>query len=227
MICAWVGDGLTEVGAVVEVVIITITITVTVAMRQLMRVRCTTFNRHHIVMGGVATPMITRTVLLHTLLGRRHHINTGKGTHPGHTRRRPLIAGTLTRMAVGESHHGRCLVRTVGADTTLDPRAEADTVEAIEEDIIAVVAVVIVMEIAEVALAMLHHIRAATILAPTTEDIAQGAEAHREDAVEDEATELWSPIMATLFFFTHVPGFFRALRLRRVIRYLRTEYELH
>jgi len=109
-------------------------------------------------------------------------------------------------MAVGESHHGRCLVRTVGADTTLDPRAEADTVEAIEEDIIAVVAVavVMVMEIVEVALAMLHHIRAATILAPMTEDIAQGAEAHREDAVEDEATELWSPIMATLFFFTYM-----------------------
>lgn len=190
-ICAWAGDGLIEVEAVVEVAIITITITVTVAMRQPMRVRCTTFNRHHIVMGGVATPAITRTVLLRTLLGHHHHINTGKGTHPGHTRRRLRTAGTLTRMAAGESHHGRCLVRTIGADTTLDPQAEVDTVEAIEEDIMAVAAVaaVMVMEIAE-GLAMRHHIRAATILAPTMGDITQGLRAHREDAVEVEATEL-------------------------------------
>jgi len=92
-------------------------------------------------------------------------------------------------MAAGESHHVRCLVRTVGADTTLDPQAEADTVEVIEEDITAVVAVVaveevMVMEIEEEGLAVLHRIRAATILAPTTEDITQGAEAHREDAVD-------------------------------------------
>jgi hypothetical protein len=147
-------------------------------------------------MGGVATPMITRTVLLHTPLGHHHHINTGKGTRPGHTRRRPRTAGTLTRMAAGESHHVRCLVRTIGADTTLDPRAEVDTVEATEEDITAVVAVAavvvvegMVMEIVE-GLTMLHHIRAATILALTMEDITQGAEARREDAVEDEATEL-------------------------------------
>ena len=95
-------------------------------------------------------------------------------------------------MAAGESHHGRCLVRTVGADTTPDPRAEADTVEATGVDITAVVAVVevTVMEIAKEGLAMPPHIRAATILAPTMEDITLGAEAHREDAVEDEATEL-------------------------------------
>ena len=189
------GGGLIEVEAVVEVgAIITITITVTAAMRQPMRVRCTKFNRRHIATGGVATPMITRTVLLHTLLGRRHpHINTGKGTHPGHTRRSPRTAGTLTRMAAGESQHGRCLVRTVGADTALDPRAEADTVEAIEEDTMVVVAVVtvevMVMETAE-GLTMLHHIRVATILAATMEDITQAAEAHHEDAVEVEATEL-------------------------------------
>lgn len=62
-------------------------------------------------------------------------------------------------------------------------------VEVIEEDIMAVVAavVVMVMEIAE-GLTMLH-IRAATILACTKEDIAQGAEAHREDVVEVEGTE--------------------------------------
>jgi hypothetical protein len=101
-------------------------------------------------------------------------------------------------MAAGESHHVRCLVRTIGADTTLDPRAEEDTVEATEEDITAVVAVAVaaavvvegmVMEIVE-GLTVLHHIRAATILALTMEDITQGAEARREDAVEDEATEL-------------------------------------
>jgi hypothetical protein len=94
-------------------------------------------------------------------------------------------------MPAGESHHGRRLVRTVGADTSLDLRAEADTVEAIEEDIMALVAAVevMVMEIAEEGLAMLH-ILAATILASTKEDITQGAEAHREDAVEVEATEL-------------------------------------
>jgi hypothetical protein len=97
-------------------------------------------------------------------------------------------------MAAGEFQHGRCLVRTVGADTALDPRAEADTVEAIEEDMIAAAAVVtvvvIVMEIAEEGLTMLHHIRATTIPASTMEDITQGAEAHREDGVEVEATEL-------------------------------------
>lgn len=169
----------------VEVAIITITIMVTVAMRQPMRVRCTTFNSHHIAMGGVATLMTTPTVLL---LGHHHHINTGKGTHPGHTRRSPRTVGTLTRMAAGESHHGRCLVRPVGADTTLDPRAEADTVEAIEGDIMAVVEAM-AMEIAEEGLAMLH-IPAATILASTKEDITQGEEVHREDADEVEATEL-------------------------------------
>ena len=95
-------------------------------------------------------------------------------------------------MAAGESQHGRCLVRTVGAGTTLDPRAESDTVEAKEEDIMAVAAVVeiMVMETAEEGLTILHHIRAATILATTMEDITQGVEAHREDAVEVEATEL-------------------------------------
>ena len=155
-------------------------------------------------MGGVATLMTPRTVLLHTLLGHHHHINTGKGTHPGRTHRRLRTAGTLTRIAVGESHHGQCLVRTVGADITLDPRAEVDTVEAIGEDIIIAEAVeeVMVMEIAEEGLAMLHHIRAAaTILAPTMEDTAQGAEAYREDAVEAEATELWLPIMTTFPFY--------------------------
>jgi hypothetical protein len=103
-------------------------------------------------------------------------------------------------MAAEESHHGRCLVRIVGADTTLDHRAEAGTVEVIEEDIMAAAAEVVVvvvevvevmvMEIAEEGLAMLHHTRAATIRVPTMEDITQGAEAHREDAVEDEGTEL-------------------------------------
>ena len=95
-------------------------------------------------------------------------------------------------MAAGESHHVRCLVRTVGADTTLDPQAEADTVEAKGGDIMAVAAVVEVMvtETAEEVSIILHHIRAATILATTMEDITRGAEAHREDAVEDEATEL-------------------------------------
>jgi hypothetical protein len=98
-------------------------------------------------------------------------------------------------MAAGESQLGRCLVRTVGADTALDPRAEADTVEVIEVDMMAVVVVVtvvevMVMEIVEEGLAMLHHIRAAIILAPTMGDITQGAEAHREAAVEVEATEL-------------------------------------
>lgn len=95
-------------------------------------------------------------------------------------------------MAVGESQHGRCLVRTTGVDTTLDPRAEADTVEAKEEDIMAVAVVVevMVMEITEGGLTMLHRIRGATILAPTMEGITRGVEAHREDADEVEATEL-------------------------------------
>jgi hypothetical protein len=57
----------------------------------------------------------------------------------------------------------------------------------IEEDIMAAEAEV--MEIAEEGLAMLH-IRAATILASTKGDTTQGAEAHREDAVEVEDTEL-------------------------------------
>jgi hypothetical protein len=156
--------------------------------------------------------MIPRTVLLHTLLGHPHLINTGRGTDLEHIHRRPrTVAGTLTRMAVAESQPVRCLVRTVGADITLDPRAEVDTVEAIEGDIMAVVEVVevMVMETAEEGLLMLQHIRAATIPTSTMEDIAQGAEAHREDAVEveeAEATELWLPIVVTLalFVFTYM-----------------------
>jgi hypothetical protein len=176
-----------EVEAVVEVAM---AITITVAMRQPLRPRCTTVNRHHIVMGVVATLVITRTVLLHTLLGHHHHINTGKVTDPGHTPRRPRTAGMLTRMAVGETHHG--LVRTVGADITLGPRAEADTVEVAGEGIVvaAVVGAVMVMEAAGVGLATLRHIRVATILASTIADIPQAVEAHREDAVEVEVTRV-------------------------------------
>lgn len=180
-----------EVEAVVEVAM---AITITVAMRQPMRLRCTTVNRHRIVMVVVAPLVIIRTVLLHTLLGRRHHINTGKGTDPGHTPRSPRTAGTLTRMAVGETHHG--LVRTVGADITLGPRAEADTVEVAGEDIVvAVVGVVMVMEAAGEGLTTLRHIRAAaTILVSTIADIRQAVEAHREGVVEVEVTELWLKI---------------------------------
>ncbi len=186
-------------------------------------------------MGGVATLMITRTVLLHTL-GHPHLINTGKDTDLGHIHHRPrTVAGTLTRMAVGESHPGRCLVLTIGADITLDPRAEVDTVEARGGDIIAVVEVVeaMVMETAEEGLLMLQHIRAATIPTSTMEDIVQGAEAHHEDAVEvEEATELWllivAPFTLALFVFTYmflVPFrvWFRALRcVRNRGRILRT-----
>jgi len=60
---------------------------------------------------------------------------------------------------------------------------------------------VMVMEIVEEGLAMLH-IRAATILAPTMEDITQGAEAHREDAVEVEATELSYSSLALFVFYS-------------------------
>jgi len=94
-------------------------------------------------------------------------------------------------MAVGETHHGRRLVRTVGADISLGPRAEADTVEVVVEDIVVVPAagVVMVMEAVEEGLATLRYIRAATILVSTMADIAQAVEAHREDAVEAGVTE--------------------------------------
>jgi hypothetical protein len=96
-------------------------------------------------------------------------------------------------MAVGETHHDRCLARTVGVDITLGPRAEADTVEvAAAADIIVgvVVGVVIVMEAAEEGPATLLYIRAATILVSTMADIARAVEAHREDAVGVEATKV-------------------------------------
>jgi len=197
------------------VVEVAMEITIMVALRQPLRLRCTTVNRHHIVMGAVASLVITRTVH-RTLLGHHHHINTGKGTDPGHTHHRPRIAGTLTRMAVGETHHG--LVRTVGADITLGPRAEADTVEVVGDIVVAAaVGVVMVMEAAEEGLTTLRYIRAATILASTIADIVQAVEAHREDAVEVEVTELWLPIrlgghghfysyyFLELFVFVYVP----------------------
>lgn len=176
--------------------------TIMVAMRQPLRLRCTTVNRHHIVMGAVAL-VITHTVLLRTLLGHHNNINTGKGTDPGPTHRRPRIAGTLTRMAVGETHHGRCLVRTVGAGITLGPRAEGDMVEVVGGDIIVVAVMgVVVMEAAEEGLAAPLYIRAATILVSTMADIAQAVEAHREDAVAVEATKVlvWArPLLLLLF----------------------------
>lgn len=169
-------------------------ITITVALRRPSRPRCTTVNRRHIVMGVVATLVITRTVLLpRTLLGHRNKIiNTGKGTaDPARTHHRPRTVETLTRMAVGETHHGRCLVRTIGADINLGRRAEADTVEVVEDTIVAaVVGVVMVMGTAEEGLTTPRHIRAGTTLASTIVDIAQVVEAHREDAVEVEDTEL-------------------------------------
>jgi hypothetical protein len=205
-----------EVEAVEEVAMV---ITITVATRQPLQLRCTTVNRHHIVMGVVAPLVITRTVLLRTLLGRHRHINTGKGTDPGHTPRSPRTAGTLTRMAVGETHLD--LVRTVGADITLGPRAEGDTVEVAGEDIVvvAVVAVVMVMEAAGEGLTTLRHIRAAaTILVSTIADIRQAVEAHREGVVEVEVTELWLtiwPLLLLLFLPLLIrlygPGFFRLL----------------
>ena len=190
-ICAGdTGDGLVEVEAVVEVAM---AIMITVALRQPLRLRCTTINRHHIVTGAVAALMITRTVLPRTLLGHRNNINTGKEgmADPAHTHHSPRTVETLTRMAVGETHHGRCLVRTVGADINLGPRVEVDTVEVVGDTImVAVAGVVMVMEAVEEGLTTLRHIRAGTILAPTMVDIAQAAEVHREDAVEAEAIEL-------------------------------------
>jgi len=189
-ICAGdTGDGLVEVEAAAEV---GMAITITVALRQPLRLRCTTINRHHIVTGAVAALMITRTVLPRTLLGHRNNINTGKGmADTAHTHHRPRTVETLTRMAVGVTHHGQCLVRTVGADINLGPRVEVDTVEVVGDTIIMAAAaeVVMVMEAAE-DITTLRHIRAGTILASTMVVITQAAEAHREDAVEAEATEL-------------------------------------
>ena len=218
-ICGGEGDDLVEVEAVVEEAI---AITITVALRQLLRLRCTTINHHHIVMGAVAALMIIRTVLLpRTLLGHLNNINTGKeGTvDPAHTHHSPRTVEILTRMAVGETLHGRCLVRTAGADINLDSRAEVDTVEVVGDTIMAaIVGVVMVMEAAVEDLTILRNIRAGTIQAGTMVDIAQAAEAHREDAVEAEATELWSSILVAtlsltfLFAFVYIcPGFVRCV----------------
>ena len=194
-ICAGdTGDVLVEVEAVVEVAM---AITITVALRQPLRLRCTTINRHLIVTGAVAALTITRTDLLpRTLLGHLNNINIGKGmADPAHTHHSPRTVETLTRMAVGETHHGRCLVRTVGADINLGPRVEVDTVEVVGDTImVAVAGVVMVTEAAEEGLTTLRHIRARTLPASTMVDIAQAVEALREDAVEAEATELCSPI---------------------------------
>lgn len=93
---------------------------------------------------------------------------------------------------------------------------------------VAAVVEVMVTETAEEVLTMLHHIRAATILATTMEDITRGAEAHREDAVEVEATELFSSyrsqLLLLLLFFSIIcflPICFRFRTLRCVIRYLK------
>ena len=186
------GDAV-EVEAGVEVAM---AILATVAVCQLMPARCITLNhRRHTAMGAVACLMITH-MALRTLLDP-HNINTGKGTDrvvPGHTHLRPHTAGTLlTRMAVGETHRGRCLARIIGVDITPEPRAEADMVgEAGDIVVVAVLGVVMAMGTVE-DLTTLRHIRAATILMSMMAAIAQAAVARRGGAVEVEVTELWLP----------------------------------
>jgi len=194
------------------------TTTITVAMRRLLPPRCTMVtHRHHIAMGAAASPMTTHMGLPRILLGHHHHqhINTGRGTDrvvPGHIHRRPATAGTrLTRMGVGETHRGGC--RMVGADITLGPRPEADTVEVVGEDMaaaavaVAVVARwVMVMETAEETAedtaeetaeetaedsTTLPHIQEAIIQICTMAATAQVVVVRREDAVEAEVTEFW------------------------------------
>jgi hypothetical protein len=182
--------------------------TITVVMRRLLQPRCTmVIHRHHIAMGAAASPMTTRMDLPRILLDhhhRHHHTNTGgRGTDrvvPGHIHRRPATVGTrLTRMGVGETHRGGC--RMVGADITLGPRTEADTVEVVGEDMAAAavaVAVVLrwvmVMETAEETAegsTMLPHIQEAIIQICTMAATAQVVVVRREDAVEAEVTEFW------------------------------------
>jgi hypothetical protein len=194
--------------------------TITVAMRRLLPPQCTmVIHRHHIAMGAAASPMTTHMDLPRILLDHHHHhnnnnINTGRGTDrvvPGHIHRRPATVGTrLTRMGVGDPHRGGC--RMVGADITLGPRPEADTVEVVGEDMaaaaVAAVAVavvvrwVMVMEIAEEAAeetaeetaegsTTLPHIQEAIIQICTMAATAQVVVVRREDAVGAEVTEFW------------------------------------
>lgn len=203
-----VGDGLAEVGVEVEVATI---ITIMVAMRQSTQARCTMSNhRHHIATGAVDILMTTNMDLPRTPLGHRHrHINTGRDTDRavrGPTHRNPRTAAEtlLTRIVVAETHRAQCLARIIGADITLDPRAEAVTVgvaavaEEEEEDtmlavVVGVVMVMVVMEITEEQeedSEMPRRIRAATILVSTMVATAQTAVARHEGAVEVEVTEL-------------------------------------
>ena len=204
-----------EVGAEVEAATI---ITIMVAMRQSTQARCTMSNRrHHIATGAVDFLTTTNMDLPRTPLGHRHHhINIGRDTDravPGRTHRNPRTAETrLTQMAAAETHRGQCLARIIGADITLDPRAEAVTVGVVvvaaaaaaekeeeeeEEDTMLVVVVgvdmVIVMEIAEEEeeedSEMPRRIRAATILVCMMVAIAQAAVDRHEGAVEVEVTE--------------------------------------
>lgn len=234
-----VGDDLVEVGAEVEAATIT---TIMVAMRRSTQALCTMSNhRHHIATGAVDILMTTNMGLLRTPLGHRHHhINTGRDTDravPGRTHRNPRTAAEtlLTQIVVAETCRGQCLARIIGADITLDPRAEAVTVgvaavaaavAAAEEEeeegtmlavVVGVVMVMVVMEITEEEedSEMPRHIRAATILVSMMVATAQTAVARHEGAVEVEVTELLTnvrtrarPLLLRLLSFSIIHCFF-------------------
>jgi len=232
-----VGDDLVEVGAEVEAATIT---TIMVAMPRSTQARCTMSNhRHHIATGAVDILMTTNMGLPRTPLGHRHHhINTGRDTDravPGRTHRNPRTAAEtlLTQIVVAETCRGQCLVRIIGADITLDPRAEAVTVgvavaaPAPEEEeegtmlavVVGAVMVMVAMEITEEeeeeVSEMPRRIRGGTILVSMMVATAQTAVARHEGAVEVEVTELLTnvrtrarPLLLRLLSFSIIHCFF-------------------
>jgi hypothetical protein len=183
------------VGAGVEVVM---GITRMATMRHFQTLPIMVHHRLPTATGAVEYLTITHTDLPRTRLGHHHSNNTAVGTvraAPGHSRRLPPTAGTLTQM-VAVPRRGRLQARIVGADITLGPQVEeamvVPTMVVPEVDMAAAAAAAAVgamdMDMAEEA-SIILHIRADIVLAAMMVAIVLGVEDRHEDVAEAEVSD--------------------------------------
>jgi hypothetical protein len=186
------------VGAGVEVVM---AITRMATMRHFQTLPITVHHRLPTATDAVEYLTITHTDLPRTRLGHHHSNSTAVGTVravPGHSRRLPPTAGTLTQMAA-VPRRGRLQARIVGADITLGPQVEAAMVVATmvvpEVDMAAAAAAAAVgvmdMDMAEEGGGFNNtsYMRADIVLAAMMVAIVLGVEDRREDVAEAEVSD--------------------------------------
>jgi len=165
--------------------------------------------------GAVEYLTITHTDPPRTLLDHHHSNSTAVGTvqaAPGHSRRLPPTAGTLTQTAA-VPRRGRLQARIVGADITLGPQVEGVMVAAVmaaaEGDMAAAAAGTMDMDMAEEASIILHHIRADIVLAAMMVAIVLGVEDHREAVAEAEGSDTLGSdfdvsLSTSFYLFLHI-----------------------